>query len=99
NDDSLIVALRQPENVGHLPVETAGSVQDQNTDITMFNGPYRAHHRIEFQIFLDLCLSTDPRRVHQVELKSKLVVSGIYAVAGGPGNIGDNIAVFPHQGI
>ena len=96
---TLVVALDQLENVHVLAFDTTGGIEEQNADIGVFDGTNGAHHAVKLQIFGHFVLLADTGCVDEVEVETELVVFRENRVAGGAGDICDNVAVFADEGI
>ena len=71
------------KNIDILGLNPDGGIDQQQADIGIFYGPYRSHHRIEFQVLFHLALFTQSGCIHQVKIVVKLAVSCMDGVACG----------------
>ena len=96
---TLAVADDQVVDVQVLRFESLPGVDHQDADIRIFDGAYRAHHRVEFEILHRLALLAHAGRVDEVEIHAELVVARVDRVAGGPGDGGYDVALLAQQGV
>ena len=96
---SLAVADDQVVDVQVLRFESLPGVDHQDADVRIFDGAYRAHHRVEFEVLHRLALLAHAGRVDEVEIHAELVVAGMDRVAGGPGDGGHDVALLAQQGV
>jgi len=99
NHHSLAVALYQLKDAHILRLNATGSINHQQTNIRIFNGPDGPHHRVELQVFGHLTLLAQTCGINKIEVVLKTVIAGIVGIAGSAGHRGDNISFFPQQGI
>ena len=65
----------------------------------MLDGTDGAHHGVELQVLRHLVLAAYTGGIDEIEVKAKLVKPCVDTVAGGAGNLGDDVAVFADEGI
>ena len=89
--ESLAVALDKAEDVGILRLDASGGVDHQDADIRSLDGADRTDHRIILDILIDLLLLADAGGVDQIEVETELIILMIDRIAGGAGDIGDDV--------
>ena len=99
NHQTLVVLLNQLKDVHILGFDTTGSIKHQDADITILDGTDRTHHRIEFQVFAYLILTTDTSCINQVKIETKLIVSGIDTITCSTSNFCHDITILTDKSI
>ena len=94
DNQSFLILLNQGEDIQVLTFDSSRGIQHQNTYIRTFNGTNRTDHRVVFQILIHLILLTDTGGIHQIKIKSELIVAGIDRITSRSGNLGHNVTVF-----
>ena len=79
------------KHVKVLSFYAALRIQHQDADIGVLNGPDGTHDGIIFQIFRHLVFTADTGRIHQIEIKPELGITGVNGVPGGSGDIGHDV--------
>ena len=82
-----------------LSLHSGGGVYHQYADVGMLYGAYRAHHRVELEVFAHLGLAPDSGGVDQHEFIAELVVVGLDRVPRRTCHGGDYVPVFAEQGV
>ena len=74
DDDTLIVGIRQMENVHILRLEPLRGIYDEQTYVRILDRAYGTHYRIKLKVFLHFILLAQPGGIHQVKTLSVPVV-------------------------
>ena len=96
---TLIVLLDKLEDIHVLGFYSSGGIKHQDTYITILDGTYGTHDTIELQVLGHLVLSTDTCRIYKIEVKAKLIVSGVNTVTCCTGNLCNDITILTYEGI
>lgn len=99
DDKALPVPVDEGEDVDVLSLDTACGIHHQDADVAVLDGADAAHHAVELEVLADLLFLADTGSIHEVEVEAELVVAGIDAVAGGTGDVGDDVALLADEGI
>ena len=99
NNHTFVVAVGQPKDILHLAIKSTGSVDNQKTDIGIFDGANGTHYRIKLNVFFDLGFAAYSGRIDQFKIKPKTVVNRIDTVSSSSGHIGNDIAFFADKGV
>ena len=97
--EPLPVALYETEDIGVLALDAARRVDHEDADVAGLNGADGTDHAVILDILVDLLLLADTRGVDEIEIEAELVVAVIYGVARSAGDIGDDVALLPNEGI
>ena len=93
----LTVALNQREYIDILSLDAACGIDHEDADIARLYGADRTDHAIIFNILTYLLLLADTGSVDKIEIEPELIVFMIDRIAGGAGDIGDDMPLFANK--
>ena len=96
---AFLVLVDEGEYVEVLPLDAAGGIEHEDADVGILDGADGAHDGVELKVFADLVLLADAGGIDKVEVEAELVVAGVDAVAGGAGDVGDDVALLADEGV
>ena len=99
NDKRLVVALNELEYVHILRLYTASSVKHEYAHVRILNGAYRAHHRIELQVFRHLVLTAYTGGVYEIEIESELIEASVNRVACSACYLSHDVAILADESV
>ena len=75
DDDALVVALDEREDVEVLLFEALAGVEHEDADVGGLDGAHGAHDGVELEVFADLALAAQTGGVDEVEVEAEEVVT------------------------
>ena len=99
DDDALVVALGEGEDVQVLLFEPLAGVEHEYAHVGGLDGAYRPHDGVELDVLRHLALAAQSGGVDEVEVESEEVVPGVDGVAGGAGYGGHDGALLAGDGV
>lgn len=99
DDDAAVAADGLPKHVQILPLKPLLRIDQQHANVAFIDAANGSKRAVKFKLVLDLLALSKARCVHKVEIESEHVVAGVHAVAGGAGDVSDDVALLAEQGV
>ena len=99
DDEPLAILLNEREDIEVLALDTAGSVEHEDTYVGVLDSADGANDRVVLEVFVDLATLADTSRIDEVEVHAELRVVRVDRVTRGACYVGDDVALLTDEGI